>query len=228
MTKCTEQELGDLLHAYEIGALSDADTERFEIHLMQCEYCFRQVKDFQREAALLFGDDEVREAVRGIDRADWKQNSPTSKLKRYLWPDSPFIFKPAVAYFLVLLLIGPVYLGLRQSGPDHIAEFATVELTGVRSTEDQVLRISGEPWAKVRFWIGNPDSISVYSLTVVCSETEDTVLKVDEFRGFDEYGLGEVLLHVRRLSPGRYTLAINSSSDGAAAETIVYSFAVRE
>ena len=111
---------------------------------------------------------------------------------------------------------------------DHIAEFRTVDLTGVRSTEDQVLRISGEPWVKVRFWIGNPDSSSEYHLTVVCSETEDTVLAADNFTCFDDYGLGEILLHVRRLSLGRYMLTIDSSGGGTASETIVYTFAVRE
>ena len=228
MAKCTEPGTGELLHAYEVGALSEADVERFEIHLLHCKDCFEQVRDFQQKAGLLFEDDEVKEAVRRIDRADWKRDSPTSKLKRYLWPHSPFIFKPAVAYFLVLLLIGPAYLGLRQGDPDHITEFRTVDLTGVRSTEDQVLRISGEPWSKVRFWIGNPDSSSEYHLTVVCSETEDTVLAVDDFTGFDEYGLGEILLYVRKLSPGRYRLTIGSSGGGTAPETIVYSFAVRE
>ena len=92
MAGCTEQETGDLLHAYEIGALSEADVERFEIHLMHCEHCYEQVKDFQREAALLFEDSEVKEAVRGVCEADPNQDSLTGRFKRYLWPHSPFIW----------------------------------------------------------------------------------------------------------------------------------------
>jgi hypothetical protein len=117
MAECTDPEIGSLLHAYEVGALSETDAKRFEVHILGCEQCFRRIKDFEYEAALLFEDEDVKEMVDRIDRAHLRRHSPAGRLWRYLWPKAPLIFKPAIAYLLILLMVIPAYRGVMRS--DH-------------------------------------------------------------------------------------------------------------
>jgi len=50
MSKCTDERLGVLLHAYELKLLGKDEVERFEMHLLHCEHCFARVSQFQEYA----------------------------------------------------------------------------------------------------------------------------------------------------------------------------------
>jgi hypothetical protein len=121
MARCTDPRDGSLLHAYEVGALSPADFKRFEIHLLKCAQCFERVKQFQAEAELLVLDDDVKETVRKIDKSHSRQESWIGRLGAYVWPKAPFVFKPAVAYLLALLLAIPAYRGIVRPGGEELS-----------------------------------------------------------------------------------------------------------
>ena len=74
MSKCKDPKLGALLHAYELNALSQEDTERVEIHLLGCEHCFHQLSNFELEASLLSSSDEVKELITGATREEYPQS----------------------------------------------------------------------------------------------------------------------------------------------------------
>ena len=40
---CTDQGIGELIGGYELGLLSDQEKERFEEHLLECQYCFESL-----------------------------------------------------------------------------------------------------------------------------------------------------------------------------------------
>lgn len=146
-SKCTDPELGVLLHAYELNILSDEDTERFEIHLLECEYCFEQIKDFESEAGLLSSDEEVKKLIQECSQEEYPQSeSFLRKLWHHLWPEVPWIFKPALAYLLILVMILPAYWGLREvtkSGTEtQIGLVQNISLTPFRSTGEDVFKIS--------------------------------------------------------------------------------------
>ena len=113
MSRCTDPDSGALLQAYELHALSDEDTERFRIHLLECEYCFKRFKSFQLESGLLRSDQGVREQVRRA--AAGRPVPPESlfaHLGRALWPRTPLPLKPALLYLLLLIMIIPAYHGM--------------------------------------------------------------------------------------------------------------------
>jgi hypothetical protein len=44
MNGCTNEELGRLMTRYEAGQLSDEERDRFEEHLLDCDFCFQELK----------------------------------------------------------------------------------------------------------------------------------------------------------------------------------------
>ena len=58
--RCTNENLGRLLHQYELGMLGEEDRRAFEIHLYECDTCFAEVQDLWEESRLLRQDAEAR------------------------------------------------------------------------------------------------------------------------------------------------------------------------
>jgi hypothetical protein len=213
MLKCTNLELGALLHAYELKALSDEDVERFEIHLLECEHCFEQLKSFERVANLLSSDEEVKELIRESSIEEYPYpESFLKKLWRYIWPEMPLLLKPALAYILILLLIIPAYWGLREvtkpGTETEIGPVQNINLTPSRSTGDDVLHISLRKDGLISFVFV---AVIVGNSYHVIIEAKDgkVVYKNDSFREFDRYGTGRLRLPLAKMKPGYYRLVIS-------------------
>ena len=50
---CDNDRMQVLLHAYELGMISDEEKDLFEAHLLECESCFEQVREFMPRGAML-------------------------------------------------------------------------------------------------------------------------------------------------------------------------------
>ncbi|SYZ73404.1 hypothetical protein TRIP_C21522 [Candidatus Zixiibacteriota bacterium] len=57
--KCNNIRFQDMLHAYELHMLSGNDLEAFEQHLLECEYCAREVERLKEVSDLLEHDSQV-------------------------------------------------------------------------------------------------------------------------------------------------------------------------
>jgi len=211
MLKCTDLKLGALLHAYELKALSDEDAERFEIHLLECEHCFEQLKSFERVTNLLSSDEEVKELIRESSTEEYpRPESFLKKLWRYIWPEMPLLFKPALAYLLILLMILPAYWGLRkvtETGTE-IVPVQNINLAPSRSTGEDVFKINLGKDGLINFVF---EAAIVGESYQVIIETKDgkVVYKSDSFREFDRYGTGRLLLPLAKMRPGYYRLVIS-------------------
>ena len=210
MSKCTNPEAGDLLHAYELNALSEEDTERFEIHLLECEHCFEQLKSFEREASLLTTDEGVKELIGEFATEGYPQaESFLKKLWRYIWPETPLLFKPALAYLLILLLIIPAYRGLMRLTKDSIRPVdQTILLTPLRSTEEATFEIGRGGDGEISFVFEDAVAGQSYQVAI---ESEDgrVVYKNDTFREFDAHKTGRLILPLVKMKPGGYRLVIS-------------------
>jgi len=209
MFQCKDPKLGALLHAYELDALSEEDTERVEIHLLECEHCFEQLTNFERETTLLSTDHEVREVI--AEAAGEEYSRSESLLKRFwrhVWPETPFVSKPALAYLLILLMILPAYHGLKRLANDRIRTVQTISLFPDRSPDGDVFKISAGNEGLLRFVFRGAVAGRTYELTI---ESEDgaVVFRDEAFDGFDEYGAGQLLLPLARMKPGNYRLVIS-------------------
>lgn len=64
MGGCRDKRFADMLYAYELGMLGEEERRELELHLLDCEQCFEDVREFRAAAGLLKHDAEVRESVR--------------------------------------------------------------------------------------------------------------------------------------------------------------------
>ena len=70
MSRCLNESIGRKLYAYEAGLLGEAETEQFELHLLECEYCNSQVRALEQGARIIRHDSEVRKAVARMARPE--------------------------------------------------------------------------------------------------------------------------------------------------------------
>lgn len=207
MSGCTNPELGALLHAFEIGALSKQDAERFEDHLLECDFCFNEAKEFGPSADLMRRSTKFRDiAVSPKDNAE----RPAQLLRRfwrYLWPDAPLAFRPGLSYLLVLLVLVPAYYGLRHSSDADIRPVQTMTLLSDRSTDEAAFRISHKGDGVISFYFDGAILDSAYEI-IVEDESGTEIFRHESFGHFDMYGRGELLFPHVRMKPKRYRLLI--------------------
>lgn len=130
MESCTDEPIGALRIQYELGQLNDADRERFEKHLLDCNFCFGELSETAPWMAILQEKRvEIRENLRrdGLtfesQKALYLQSLPVSTgpkvkiesqwirwLRRWTTKPKPVIFLPvsaAILAGLILLIFHP-------------------------------------------------------------------------------------------------------------------------
>ena len=228
MSKCTGPEIGALLPAYELNTESEENIERFEMHLLQCEYCFERLRRFEQQASLLSSDDDVKKLVRetGGD-ARSQQQTLLRRLWRYVWPEAPLVFKPALAYLLILFMILPAYWGVRELTETRIVPVQTVNLFPDRSTGEGAFRIGVGNDGLISFVFRGAVAGKAYRVAIQ-SEDGQVVFEDHTFTSFDEYGTGRLLFPLAEMKPGTYRLMISDPGADAASATQEYSFTIEE
>ncbi|MCK4787463.1 MAG: zf-HC2 domain-containing protein [Desulfobacteraceae bacterium] len=224
MSECLDPHLGALLHAYGLNALSEEDFKRFEIHLLECEHCFEQLKNFRQVAPLLRSDKEVREMVREAARRQGKSKSFLRKLYHKLWPETPLVLKPAVAYILILLMVVPAYYGLMTLLTKEHTRIQSVYLASDRSVGENVFRIRPEAVVIVNFYVADTAFSDVYRV-VIESEDGKEILQQEAFDSFYESEVGSLKLPVSKMHPGDYELIITNPRTGFREK---YSFTIKK
>lgn len=217
MSECTNRQLGLLLHAYEVNALSDADAERFELHLFECEHCLEKLKAFNASVTLLRNDGDVESVF--VDIAQSESLSLVARLRRRLWPQGPLVAKPALLHLVILLLLIPTFLWLspgEQAGFREVSQ--TLELTTTRlgmASEDLSFSRSAGDDALLIFSYAGAQPGKDYRVVI---EREDgtTAYHNDHFTRFDTFGSGKLQLNLEVLDTGPYRLTISDPHDAAA------------
>ena len=228
MSECTDSKLGILLLAYELGALPAEETERFETHLLQCDYCFNELTNFRQQTTLLANDPEVRSVTEAKARKVAKSESFAGRLRLALWPKAPFVLKPAVAYLLVLLMIVPAYLGLkRQQGFDIGEVSQTLELVQTRGTSVRAFKKSLGDMALLTFEFQLAEPDKSYHLTIE-SESGKTIYDNAEFKNFDWTRTGRLHLFLPDIEHGTYRLLVAGPHVDSMSISQEYYFRVEE
>jgi hypothetical protein len=208
MAKCSDPETGALIHAYELNALPEEEKERFEIHFLTCQYCLNELEGFEHEAAVMNHDREVRTAVReAAVETSVATESLGARIRQYLWPDVPVLFKPALAYIAVLLLALPAFHGLtRLKGPE-VEPVQSIALTPMRSGPDKAIQMIPGTDILVSFVFEDVREGGLYQVNLA-SETGDIIYADNAFSGFDHFGQGHLIWPKEKITPGRYLLSI--------------------
>jgi hypothetical protein len=227
MPKCTEPEVGALLHAYELHGLSEEDTKRFELHMMKCDYCFNAANAFQRTADCIIADPDVRAIIEEGAGRSQEMKSPMTKYLRYLWPETPLVLRPALIYLVIALMIVPAYWGLRTLRFNNIRTVQTVELFPDRSTGEGIFRLHAGSDGLICFVYRDAAPGETYHLLIETSEGE-VVFSDDSFHTFDEYGVGHLIVPLSEMKPSVYHLKITNPRAEPPFNTQEYRFKIEE
>ncbi|MEW5923589.1 MAG: tetratricopeptide repeat protein [Candidatus Zixiibacteriota bacterium] len=118
MADCNDKKIGDMLPLYELNLLPEADRDKFEWHLFECDYCYDSVKRFRKESFLLNNDPDVKHTVSSSleDSGKPAVAKPAVKSRRLLPSSVPAII---IALVLIALIIKPWRIEFR---PGHEAK----------------------------------------------------------------------------------------------------------
>ena len=205
MSKCIDPKTGLLLHAYELNQLSDEDAERFELHLLECESCFSEIKKFDKTAELVANDPDIRKALGEVITGTCVSESIWVKIWKYLWSDTLWVFKPALAYFLIILLVYPAYIGLVGIGNNKIKPVNSIFLVPERSSKTEVLSIDKD--LVIGFVYRSAEVGKRYKI-ILKSNNDDIIFKDDNYTGFNKNEVGKLFLPFNKLKTGNYRLII--------------------
>ena len=217
---CQEPAIGKLLTEYELGLLDDDQREQLELHLMECEFCFKQVEQFA-PAARFVRSEQFREVVRSVDTSKTEQ-SLASKMLAWLWPSSGPWLKPAIALIVIVLLLPFAWQGLKPPSVT-VRTASEVVLTGSRgggaepriivpAADDLVVRFGFEPL--------HPDE----PIAVRLLNTEGELFYTNESFRLDAQLTGRLTIPAARVSAGTYRLILRdpSASGPLAVDTLTF------
>jgi hypothetical protein len=221
--QCIDPETGALLHAWEIGALSEEDSKRFETHLLGCRDCFRKAQEFSPRAAILRHDDSVRNLVHETNDGSESALTVMDKLKHCLWPDLPLLIRPALTLLVIALLIYPSWLGLRSVRSPEVKPIECVDLVNSRGIEVQEVQLDQDLALKFVHNMGHAGM--PYEVKIVDDKGRVAV----QYRApscLNEYGTGMLLLERGSLQPGVHTLVVTVPGSDPVTGYVEYKFRV--
>lgn len=210
MSKCTDTNIGVRLHAYEIGQLSDDASDQFEMHLMECRYCFSLAEKFEPAVELLQSDADLKNIVANANVNKELSTSWFKELLHQLWPKTSFMLKPAVGYFLLALMIYPAYLGFQEFNKPSAEAVIPIVLTSNRATAVPIL--VEDQRIVIMFRINGATIDKFYSVKIT-SEEGNQVYKNASFNNFDDLEMASLLLHSEYFEPGNYLVEVTQPDD---------------
>ena len=190
---CTNTELGKLLHAWELGFLDEKESEEFEVHLLDCDYCNDKALELRDEMVLMRRSDEARDTIHDICPID-SDKKKTSNL-----------FRLAAIAATVVIMILAIYSFLSRSGAQRASQ--ELRLYPMRSSSTNVIKAEFPGNVRIKFVLGGAVAGRTYKLSVIDDHGE-TLWTNPQFADFNSSGLGEIYLPTDSLKVGVYTLEI--------------------
>ena len=228
--KCTDDSVGVLLHAYELGLLSPEDRDRFEIHLMSCDYCYGELKQFAPRGIMLGGSPDVKQALDEKLAAAQRKRLSQRKTPEYDRPGIFFAFKPAFLYLIIVLLMVPSYFGVSkmfESGTSPaIRPVQLIYLTPTRSPITNVFESTREMDGIIFVACTGANTKSCYRLEISTDE-DNPVFVIDKFDQFDERGTAQLILPRELMKKGDYRLIVRESEADSSRVLCRYEFGIQ-
>jgi len=215
MSGCIDKELGQLLHDYELGLLSDEDVHRFEMHLYDCDYCLAQVRDFMDVSRILTKDPDARALIESI-----AGGTETEKRKVHF---SPFL-KILIATILLAVIAVPVYRYAVHEKPSGAAQI--LELMQTRAGGSDVIYLEKGGDVEIDFFV-NP-SFQGHADIVITDLAGDTAWYKHDFANIYGHGLGKITIPISSFSEGHYIFILRPVNDTIQAAGVQYMFRVKD
>ena len=221
MDGCREPKYENMLHAFELGMLSDNDREKLQIHLLGCDHCFDKARDFEDATILLRDDPDVKQTIDQIDKKKQPSKPARFKILNLLWPEKPrfMLAKPLAILALLLIISYPIYrFGVYQ--PSEYQQ--TISLFPMRGGSADIISLEKGGEVVISFVYEKAQPGNVYHIRLT-SRDGDIIYSDDKFSGFNGSGLGSITLPVGKFDRGRYALSIaNPASDNRDSTSTYY------
>ena len=206
MDKCTNPEIGKMLHAYELDTLNDRETDLFEAHLMVCDHCFENLARYAETSEILKADTRIQAVVKErLDRDEQPESAMTLRDKLF-HPRIAMILRPAFLLIVIVLLLYPAYLGIFGTRND-VSYLYPIGLSSFRSASVDHHEITADQDIVLSFACPNFNTESRYAI-VIGDDNGDVIYDNDHFTNFDKYGIGRVYLPHELLRSGLYAVVI--------------------
>ncbi|MCP4633886.1 MAG: zf-HC2 domain-containing protein [candidate division Zixibacteria bacterium] len=212
MVNCNNPKIAALLHPYELNALSEDDAELFELHLINCEECYNRVRNFESKSHTLLTNDGIKDIVAGPNSEGWTEQSFMIRIWKYLWPNFPILFRPALVYSMLILILIPIYFSLNDNDSDSIRSIQSIMLMTIRSSDSAVFKIKGSEEGILCFFCDGVNPGKGYQVSIKSSDGNE-VYRDNNFTGFDDYEMGRLLIPICQMDSGNYCLEIKDPSD---------------
>ncbi len=180
---------------------------------MVCSSCLEHMQLFSENAHILREDQEAIDIItRAITKGDTQARLSKNSILDLLWPKVTLLFRPALLYAIIALLLIPTLKWMLQENSTLEARIQTIHLVGLRSQSNaafsRALNLDG-----IIVLVCNetrPDSR--YEITVSDNEG-NLILWVPDFDRFDILGTGYLLFPKEKMLTGSYTLEVSQTLD---------------
>jgi hypothetical protein len=207
--QCIDPKIGILLHAYELKLLGEDDASRFEMHLLKCRHCFKEVQLFSEESNILYSDGEIKKLIAGETSGGFEK-----RLWRYLWPETPIFFRPAFEILMFLLLIISAWFIFRPTIDMQIRPIHAIALVPLRAMPESEFNLSSGADLLINFVYEDAKPLKKYQI-VITDDSGEEIYHNDSFTGFDKYGTGQLLMSNASLKAGIYHMIIRDPKDSS-------------
>lgn len=222
--KCTNPELGLLLHSYELGILPEEEASSFEVHLLDCDQCFRSLQALSPYNELLRHDENIRSQLLSETSRELGTLSLARKLGHSLWPNTSWFLRPGIIYSVLAAAILLACLNVFWPQANRVHQTQHISLLSTRSASPAVLRKSFSDDGAISFAFRGAERGRSYGLVLIGNQA-DTCLQNGGF-SFDNNNIGHLLLPLSTMRPGEYRLLVASSLDEAAETFQEYRFLI--
>ena len=141
MAGCSDSRFEKMLHAYELGMLTDDERQEFELHIYECDHCFERVRKFRDAAELIKHNPKVESSIREFANEDGTVSAPgdderVQPERKRLW--RTLIPTLAAAAILIFLLVRPwqVRISMEQDAIAAENRLAVMYFENVANPED--------------------------------------------------------------------------------------------
>jgi tetratricopeptide (TPR) repeat protein len=119
MSDCIDGRFEQLLHAYELGMLSEQDRRDMEVHLLDCDSCWQKVQVFEPALRIMRSDPDIPSSIESLAQKHTKQAGSFLRSRRRWWPS----VVPAVVVVaaVLVLVLRPWHVEIRPT-EEAIAE----------------------------------------------------------------------------------------------------------
>jgi hypothetical protein len=217
MSECIVPQYRDMLHAWELGMLPEDERQSFELHLLECDDCSEEAKQFLSATRMLVHDPEFRPSADELAENKSADKDKSSSFRKNLTR----LLLVAAAILVVAI---PVYKWTLMPSSESV-QVQQLKLVPMRNGGENTIRHDLGGRVEIYFYVEGAISGRDYHV-MIASDHENPVYSSDHFRDFNQTGMGRIELPVKSLNAGFYKLTIGPGGDSLGTDLRVYNFQV--